>query len=210
MSLEELSGPALRRHIETTIEALLDQLDELDGDCDIEEAGDDEPSLGWPMAGPHVYRPHGSQYAVDSGDDREHDEAEMEEGDPFGDLEPDDEGDELDTLEGDPDEDREPSLGWNAEASQAHLMGSGGAGISGEEDEPSLAAPEGILPPPSLQWDGYGWSRAKGVKRFRSGSQEHWTQGCQRDGEEEFDGREPDPDREIEHEGGDEDMFVCV
>lgn len=179
----------LRARMEAAIEAMLAMLDELEGDVDLEPDNDDEPSLGW-CDGANVHR-YGTV------DDREVEDEHDEDGH---DREADDEGD--------PDQDLEPALGWNAEASQAHLMGAGGAGVSGEEDEPSLGAPEGIEPAASLHWDGYRWTRAKGVNRFRSGSQEHWAQGASCDEEDEFDGREPDPDHEIEHEGGDDTYAV--
>lgn len=37
-----------RTAIATSIERLIDLLDELDGDCDLEDSADGEPSLGWP------------------------------------------------------------------------------------------------------------------------------------------------------------------
>ena len=238
MSLEELTGPALRRQIEATIEALIAQLDELDGDFDLEEDGtehdaswpdgragafnydrmrgfehedteeDDpaEPALGWPESRTGI-TPAG--YVRNRGGapadlDLEYDECEREEGEDL-------EGDELDALEGDEAEDREPALGWNAEASQAHLMG----GVSAYEDEPSLAAsnPSGI---------DYSWPR--GLKGFwpqgwyTSGdaSQEQWGHPGtgQTDAEEEHDGREPENEHggdvlDERHDAEDEDTGVA-
>lgn len=39
--------PALRREIEATVEHLIAILDRFDGDENVEDAGDNEPSLGW-------------------------------------------------------------------------------------------------------------------------------------------------------------------
>lgn len=39
--------PALRREIEVAVEHLIAILDRFDGDENVEDAGDDEPSLGW-------------------------------------------------------------------------------------------------------------------------------------------------------------------
>jgi hypothetical protein len=39
--------PALRREIEATVEHLIAMLDRFDGDENVEDGGDNEPSLGW-------------------------------------------------------------------------------------------------------------------------------------------------------------------
>lgn len=39
--------PALRREIEATVEHLITILDRFDGDENLEDGGDSEPSLGW-------------------------------------------------------------------------------------------------------------------------------------------------------------------
>lgn len=41
--------PQIRRAIEDEIERLLSMLDAMDGDCDMEETGDDEPWIGGPL-----------------------------------------------------------------------------------------------------------------------------------------------------------------
>lgn len=38
--------PDMREHVEREIERLIALLDELDGDCDLEDGADDEPSIG--------------------------------------------------------------------------------------------------------------------------------------------------------------------
>ena len=58
--------------------ALIEALDTMEADPDLEETGDDEPSLGWPLRGP-------SAYGATEGDDRELDETDDEDG---GDNEP--------------------------------------------------------------------------------------------------------------------------
>lgn len=194
---------ALRRRMEAAIDSMLALLDELDGDPDLEPDNDDEPSLGWPANGPRalsevVYPERGAAPC-----DCEYDDVEEAEGDFTEDLEPEDEGDPDMELEGDPEEDREPALGWNAEASQAVLMGT----PSACEDEPSLGSTEGLEPAAARSWDGYRWSRAKGIRRFRLGSQEHWGSDGRgepwavTDAEEEFDGREDDGGREDDDNG---------
>ena len=59
---------ALESRIEqhaTVLSALIDALDAMDGDCDVEANGDEEPWLGWIGNGPNAYQ---------SNDDREVDE----------------------------------------------------------------------------------------------------------------------------------------
>lgn len=51
-SFEMIETTALRKRAEAAIDALLALLDEMDGDPDLEEAGDDEPALGWEGGAP--------------------------------------------------------------------------------------------------------------------------------------------------------------
>lgn len=44
--------PSMRLKLATTIENLIALLDEIEGDPDLEETGDLEPSIGWPEGGP--------------------------------------------------------------------------------------------------------------------------------------------------------------
>lgn len=43
--------PRLRKRIEQVIEHLVSILDQFDGDENLEDGGDDEPSLGWTKSG---------------------------------------------------------------------------------------------------------------------------------------------------------------
>lgn len=72
--------PAIRKQIEETIEHLLSVLDQFDGDENLEDDGNDEPSLGWGAGGhpDRIRNPVGA-------DDLELDDADDEDG---GDLEP--------------------------------------------------------------------------------------------------------------------------
>lgn len=63
-----------RSSIEAEIERLIGLLDTLDGDPDLEEAGDLEPSLGWPALGPHQF----GRVPECLDDDREEDSADCE------------------------------------------------------------------------------------------------------------------------------------
>jgi hypothetical protein len=73
----------MRKRLQATIENLIALMDEIDGDENLEESGDEEASLGWPERGPGAA---GGHY-----DDREADDADDEDG---GDTELN--GDELD------------------------------------------------------------------------------------------------------------------
>lgn len=75
-----------RRTIEAEIERLIAMLDGIDGEPDLEDNGDLEPSLGWPEGGPSRLR---TGFAVD---DLEIEDEHDEDG---GDTEPN--GDERDT-----------------------------------------------------------------------------------------------------------------
>ncbi len=48
--------PSLRASLANTIDSLIALLDEIDGDENLEEPGDDEPTLGWPAQGLHCLR----------------------------------------------------------------------------------------------------------------------------------------------------------
>ncbi|MGB3897032.1 MAG: hypothetical protein WA973_00580 [Mesorhizobium sp.] len=111
-----------RAGIAYTIERLINMLDAMDGDCDLEEAGDDEPTLGWPAGGPSQFG-FNPQMRLD--DDREQDEADYEDG-------ADDEPSLGETgiyltsgivcdLEADR-ADNEPSLGWTDDIDQLRAM----------------------------------------------------------------------------------------
>ncbi|KKB12386.1 hypothetical protein VE25_07490 [Devosia geojensis] len=63
-----------RRSIEAEIERLIGLLDKFDGDPDLEEAGDLEPSLGWPALGPQQF----GRAPQSLDDDREEDNADCE------------------------------------------------------------------------------------------------------------------------------------
>ncbi|TRC92179.1 hypothetical protein FJV76_32280 [Mesorhizobium sp. WSM4303] len=103
-----------RKSLATSIEALIDMLDDLSPDPDLEETADDEPWLGWPTRGPQTlhspfHEGRGSVY-----DDRELDDSDDEEG-----------GDD------------EHSNGWQNEGKQEHLSWN-------SEGEPSLGWTEHI------------------------------------------------------------------
>ena len=78
-----------RRTIEAEIERLIALLDGIDGEPDLEENGDCEPSLGWPNA--HDTRSLDPNFVHLGAVDIEQDNADYEDG---GDTEPN--GDELD------------------------------------------------------------------------------------------------------------------
>jgi hypothetical protein len=86
-----------RKLLENAIERLVELLDQIDPDPDLEDNGDSEPSLGWPI--PQENLGHrlntDADCRGDFGDDREHDMA-----------------------------DDEPSLGWQNEGSQGRLKAS--------------------------------------------------------------------------------------
>lgn len=88
MADHHIAQPATRHRflVEAALELLLTALDELDGDENLEEGADREPSLGWPMGhGLSQLDPRIAQ------DDREQDNADDEDN---GDTEPNgDEGD---------------------------------------------------------------------------------------------------------------------
>jgi hypothetical protein len=71
--------PAMRRVLAAMAENLLEMLDQIDGDPDLEEPGDLEPSLGWGERGPSVLT------AYEAHDDREQ---EIEHDEDNGDREP--------------------------------------------------------------------------------------------------------------------------
>ncbi|KAA3514807.1 hypothetical protein G6L63_01140 [Agrobacterium vitis] len=48
--------PRLRKRIEQAIEYLVSILDQFDGDENLEDGGDNEPSLGWTARGPEAER----------------------------------------------------------------------------------------------------------------------------------------------------------
>lgn len=77
--------PRLRKRIEQVIEHLVSILDQFDGDENLEDGGDDEPSLGWTERGPDACLSAPS-------DDREVEDENDEDG-----------------------ADHEPTLGWTAD-----------------------------------------------------------------------------------------------
>jgi hypothetical protein len=99
-----------RKEREALIELLIDSLDETDGDADLEETGDAEPSLGFQVADRFVGR--GCEHVCPSDDREIEDEHDEDTCDREGD-ELQHGGDEHDGCE--PDEDGEPSLGWTVD-----------------------------------------------------------------------------------------------
>lgn len=75
-----------RRTIGAEIDRLIAILDDIEGDCDLEDGGDAEPSLGWPERGPAALAKDAAH------DDREMEDENDEDG---SDREPN--GDEADT-----------------------------------------------------------------------------------------------------------------
>jgi hypothetical protein len=113
-----------RKLLENTIERLVELLDQIDPDPDLEDNGDREPSLGWPI--PQAKLGQGLNTDADCrgdfGDDREHDTA---------DNEPELGWTEMEARfgkysdGGDDDQvDNEASLGWQNESSQGRLHAS--------------------------------------------------------------------------------------
>jgi hypothetical protein len=118
--------PAMRKRLEATIESLIALMDEIAGDPDLEETGDDEESLGWTERGP-------GSLGSDGGDDREADDSDDEDG---GDSEP-----TLGSIgsgsaglsqqwwaagagdEREEDDDHEPLMGWSERCSQGPTIG---------------------------------------------------------------------------------------
>lgn len=119
-----------RLAVATTIERLINMLDEMEPDPDLEENGDDEPWLAWEESGPHD-----SPY--DRRDDRELD---------------------LDSDEGDGKADDEPMLGA-PERHWSHSQASWAAGHyddredDGDDLEPSLGG-AGHWTDAGVQYDG--------------------------------------------------------
>lgn len=76
----ELS-PDLRKRIQAVVEGLIAILDEYDGEPDVEDGGDDEPSLGWSETSPGaVFADCGDEREIDA--DFEQDAGDMPENDP--------------------------------------------------------------------------------------------------------------------------------
>lgn len=149
-------NPKNRLELSTTIENLINMLDDLSPDPDLEDGADLEPSLGWGERGPRCMFPldhaRGSHH-----DDRELDEADYEDS---GDAEPSlgwgqnqsvlhcdrhDEAEEENEHGGDVlDEphdgrdDYEPWLGWGNTMGQP---GVGTGGLEGVEDNPDHSVP---------------------------------------------------------------------
>jgi hypothetical protein len=119
--------PGMRKRLEATVESLIALLDEIAGDPDLEEAGDEEPSLGWPERGPAALWKDVPQ------DDREADDSDDEDG---ADAEP-----SLGSIgsgsaavsqewwaagagdEREEDDDREYSMGWPERCGQGAIVG---------------------------------------------------------------------------------------
>jgi hypothetical protein len=108
--------PASRRAVEDEIERLIGLLDGMDGDENLEAAGDEEPNLGWPMQG---------VVALDKS------------------LNHDDEREDVSEDEGAITGDDEFSLGWSETASLTGNLSAGLYGIEGEL-EPGLGWTEEI------------------------------------------------------------------
>jgi hypothetical protein len=76
LTTEGWAIPSLsRREIERAIERLIALLDLIDGDPDLEDGGDGEPSLGWVMSQSSCPLIH----SADAGDDREREDENDEE-----------------------------------------------------------------------------------------------------------------------------------
>lgn len=187
-----LSGPpapSIRRRLEDTIEALLAELDALDGDADLEEAGDeaDQSFIEWSG------RPRG--FDIDRLD-LAHEEAEEDDtaedgadaepwlGYPEGNVgqSPHNCGGDDDREEGDDPPEATWLEGVNQTRERHHTWC--------DDSEPWLAAPEAhvSIPYAGLEW----WSRAprrvRGARETRTldGSQVGWGVGSTSDGEEDY------------------------
>ena len=62
------SSPTPRQLLEQAVACLIEYLDSADPDPDLEEGGDDEPSLGWATS---VWCPQNPSNGYGAGDDRE-------------------------------------------------------------------------------------------------------------------------------------------
>lgn len=69
-----LNQPLIRLHVEREIERLIALLDAMDGDCDLEDGADDEPSIG---SDPRVSVMGELEIDLELDDEREEDHAEM-------------------------------------------------------------------------------------------------------------------------------------
>lgn len=108
--------PRDARQLSSTIENLINMLDDLSPDCDLEDGADLEPSLGWSERGPQATAVFNASF---DGRGSMHDDRE---------LECEDEGAQCDD---------EDSLGWQDDGSQEHLS-------FGTETETDLGTTEEI------------------------------------------------------------------
>lgn len=135
-----------RQLLESEIERLINLLDDMSDDADLEDGGDDEPTLG----APEQSTPHGG-WARGSTDDRE--DVCEDEGAECAD---DREGDELqhggeEHDGGEPDGDSEPSLGWTIDGAFANSDDvEGDAGVPAEVLASAWRRYNGEAPSPRL------------------------------------------------------------
>ncbi len=162
-------SPSMRLRIETTVENLLALLDEIEGDENLEDGGDAEPSLGWTR--------HGAGWAEyrdgPALDDREAEDEHDEDGDPGednGDAEPSlgsmgfyangklEYDLEADTSDDEPGGDDEPSMGWTEKGGQGPIVGLDPGAMYYESDVDDTGGG-------SLQFTGEGYAEGRAMLR---------------------------------------------